>query len=497
MKSIFPFLVLFSIFQGHAQNYTTQNMTLQLDENGVATLAPEDVLVNTTGMLLAYGDVNNGYPLRFHYDQETQTLDFVTDDIERCFAPELFHSAHDRNPINHKEYISASDIEGQAYFRGPINDVNCEGVDVTIGEYGRRDCTYRFGAPNFTIDKDGVFYLTGGGNTFTFDIYSNELTPFSDFGAAYYFGITYDFENHRLITTDPLNNLALFEINIETGAWNKLFQIPNTGGCDAPGLEYIGKDIVLISDYCGDIQAVNLVTEESVVLASNYFLDNLLFIEDEIPDVTLSQSQFTCSDVGEQTVDITVLENGIPVNYQATVNIVADFSVRNCVFFRRLTLTDPNGSDAARLDDYTDTIEIVSSCSSSFTVTQTPPPGTLIPHEELVDIILTVTDEFGNTTLCKTIGCSDSPLAIEDNPLQNSFVVYPNPTTDQITIENRNNIALTNVEIVDTHGRLMGVQEINGQVGAISMSLSSLSSGVYFVKINAEVGSVVKQIIKQ
>jgi len=88
-------------------------------------------------------------------------------------------------------------------------------------------------------------------------------------------------------------------------------------------------------------------------------------------------------------------------------------------------------------------------------------------------------------------------LAIEDNPLQNSFVVYPNPTTDQITIENRNNIALTNVEIVDTHGRLMGVQEINGQVGAISMSLSSLSSGVYFVKINAEVGSVVKQIIKQ
>jgi len=496
MKFMLLSLILLSVTQGITQNYTSQDMTLQLDENGEATLVPEDVLVSTTGMLLAYGDTH-GYPLRFHYDQETQTLDFVTDDIERCFAPELFHSAHDRNPINHKEYISASNIEGEGYFTGPINDVNCEGIDVTIAEYGRHECTYRFGAPNFTIDRDGVFYLTGGGNTFVFDIYSNELTLFSDFGAADDFGITYDFENHRLITTDPLNNLALFEINIETGAWNELFQIPNSGGCDAPGLEYIGKDIVLISDYCGGIQEVNLVTEESVVLASNYFLENLLFIEDEIPDATLSQSLFTCSDVGEQTVDITVLENGNPVNYQATVNVVPDFSVRNCVFYRRLTLTDPNGSDAARLDDYTDTIEIVSSCSSSFTVTQTPPSGTLIPHGELVDIILTVTDEFGNTTLCKTIGCSDSPLSVDDNPLQNNFVVAPNPTFDHISIENKNNWYVSHIEILDISGRILEAKEIKSGGNTMSLSLSPYSSGSYFVRINATESSIVKQIIKQ
>jgi len=495
MRHILLILVALFFSQGYAQNYTTQDMTLQLDENGEATLIPEDVLVNTTGTVWVIVD-DLSEPLRkYHYDQQSQTFELISAGFEGCIGEPIYYG-YDRNPINKKEYASSAIIDLGSFFWG------CEG-DASNGDiYGDNECNFGFRSPLiFSFDKDGVLYENGYTHDLSkFDIYSNIRTTFLDIGfPPDTTGFTYDFDNHRLIASFEGGDISIYEIDIETAQWQLLFEIDLSGCNYTKAIEYIGNDTLLVGGGgCGDIFAIDLATQEMTLLASGvYATYNFLFIEDEIPDATLSQSQFTCSDVGAQTVDITVLENGIPVNYQATVNVVPDFSVRDCLVYRRLTFTDPNGSDDARVGDYTDSIEIVSSCSSSFTVTQDPPPGTLIPHEETVDIILTVTDEFGNTTLCKTVGCSDSPLAITDNLLKNSFVVYPNPTTDQITIENRNNILLSYIEILDINGRLLGIKEINSEVETISMSLASYNSGVYFVKISAEKGFLVKQIIKQ
>ena len=500
---IYPIIYVCVIFfQGHAQNYAAQDMTLQLNENGVAILIPEDVLVNTTGTLWVIID-NLSNPVRqYHYDQEAQTLDFINEGIAGCVAGPVWYS-YDRNPINKKVYLSSEIIDLGSFFRGFVNEIDCELEVGFSSSYGYQDCSIGFGVPLlFSFDKDGVLYENSySSDLSTFDIYSNIRTPWTDINFdPTKSGLTYDFENHRLIATTVASGIILvYSVDIETTKWEVLFEINLPTGCNrAKAIEYIGNDMMLTTNDCGDIFSINLVTQDMNLLASDiYGVDNFHFVEDDIPDATISQSQFTCSDVGAQTVDITVMENGIPVNYQSTVNVLGDFSVRNCWVFRTLTIADPNGSDDAVLGDYADTIDIVSSCSSSFTITQDPPPGTLIPHEELVTIILTVTDEFGNTALCQTIGCSDSPLAIEDTLLQNNFVVYPNPSTDQITIANRNNILLSHIEIIDINGRLLGFKEVNSEAENSSLSLSSYSSGVYFVRINTENDFLVKQIIKQ
>ena len=490
MRYILLFLVALFFSQGYAQNYTTQDMTLQLDENGEATLIPEDVLVNTTGTLVIHRDA---FDRRYHFDSQSQTLVLTNEGYEDCTDDKIY--SYDRNPINKREYYSAVIVDGGDYF------VGCEG-DVSFGgEYGFQDCPFNLGAPNlFSFDKDGILYESGfGEGVSTLDFYSNISTPWLNLYLNWGdHKLTYDFDNHRLIYAEEGNVLRVHEIDIESVQQQELFEITLPNECYYPsGIEYIGNNLILVG-VCTDIYLINLVTQETTFLANEvYFISNFYFIEDEIPDATMSQSQYTCNDVGEQTVEITVLENGNPVNYQAIVNVVPEFSVRNCAVFRRLTIPDPNGSDDAVVGDYTDTIDIVSSCSFSFTVTQDPPPGTLIPHEQRVDIILTVTDEFGNMTLCKTVGCSDSPLGIDDQALSNNIIVYPIPTTDQITIENRNNISLTNIEILDINGRHLGIKEINSEAKNISLSLSSYSSGVYFVKINAENDFLVKQIIKQ
>ncbi len=493
MRYILLFVVALFFSQGYAQNYTTQDMTLQLDENGEATLIPEDVLVNTSGTLWVIKDDLFEPLWKYHYDQQAQTLEFISAGFEGCILEPIYFG-YDRNPINKKEYASSKVIDGGSFF------VGCSG-DASIGDFsGNAGCNFVFDVPLiFSFDKYGVLYEDRYATDLSiYDFYSNIRTPFLDIdfdpGTT---GLTYDFENHRLIAAEEGG--FIFEVDIETAEWQVLFDLDLGNGCNyTKAIEYIGNDIILAGGSCGDIYAINLVSQETTLLASEiYATYNFLFVEDEIPDATLSQSQFTCSDIGTQTVDITVLEGGNPVNYQATVNVVTEFSVRNCWVFRNLNLTDPNGSGAARLGDYTDSIDIVSSCSSSFTITQDPPPGTLIPHEELVTITLTVTDEFGNTALCQTIGCSNSHLAIEDNLLQNNFVVYPNPTTNLITIENRNNIPLSRVEIRDINGRLLEFKEINSGTNNISLSLSSYNSGSYFVIIYTENDFLVKRIIKQ
>jgi len=508
MKARYSLFLMILVFCGTAiaQNYTTQDMTLQLDENGEATLIPEDVLVNTTGTLWAISGTINEF-LQFHYDQEALTLDFIEEVDELCLGLELFYS-YDRNPINKQEYMTATLIDCCNIFSPYSNTIDCD-TSGALGSINSKEneCNFSFDPPTlFSFDKEGILYETNYDSSnaiSTFDPYSNIRTFFTDnVFDPIDSGLTYDFENHRLIGTTIYlsNNLSFVEIDIDTAEWDVLFEITPANGCVANAIEYIGNDMMLVGSYsnnCPEIYVINLVTQETTVLASNYSVGEFLFIEDEIPDATLSQSQFSCSDVGEQIVDITVIENGIPVNYQATVNVVPDFSVRNCRVFRSLTTPDPNGSDDAVLGDYTDTIDVVSSCSSTFTITQNPPPGTLVSHEALVTITLTITDELGNTALCQTIGCSDSPLSVDDNPLQNNFVVSPNPTSDHISIENKNNWYVSHIEILDISGRILETKEIKSGDNTMSLSLSPYSSGSYFVRINAEENFLVKQIIKR
>ncbi len=75
-----------------------------------------------------------------------------------------------------------------------------------------------------------------------------------------------------------------------------------------------------------------------------------------------------------------------------------------------------------------------------------------------------------------------------------SVNIYPNPVSDRIFIEAETEIE--EVVVYDIYGRHQVTKSPSHQ-GNLSIDLSDLKSGIYFVKINTEKGNIVKRIIKQ
>ena len=93
-------------------------------------------------------------------------------------------------------------------------------------------------------------------------------------------------------------------------------------------------------------------------------------------------------------------------------------------------------------------------------------------------------------TILKTINGGVS--WIEDNRVaENNFVIYPNPTYDNVTIESSGN---ADIDIIEIHGRLIESLKIIDSKSLIN--LSKLSSGVYIMKIKTKDSIITKKIIK-
>jgi len=72
----------------------------------------------------------------------------------------------------------------------------------------------------------------------------------------------------------------------------------------------------------------------------------------------------------------------------------------------------------------------------------------------------------------------------------NMIAVYPNPASDKLSITGEN---VTNVRISSITGQTVLVEEVNGN--KTSIDVSRLNSGVYFVVIDTQLGSVTRKII--
>ena len=78
--------------------------------------------------------------------------------------------------------------------------------------------------------------------------------------------------------------------------------------------------------------------------------------------------------------------------------------------------------------------------------------------------------------------------------LNSRLEIYPNPANDMLFIDA--DFEINEVVIYDVYGRQQ-VTETPSHQDNISVDLSELNAGIYFIKINTEEGNVVKQFIKQ
>jgi hypothetical protein len=78
---------------------------------------------------------------------------------------------------------------------------------------------------------------------------------------------------------------------------------------------------------------------------------------------------------------------------------------------------------------------------------------------------------------------------------ENQFSVTPNPANDIIAVANSNNILINSIKIVDLNGRV--VKQINvNNVANTQINVSDMTSGIYFMNIISDQGTVTKKIIK-
>ena len=80
---------------------------------------------------------------------------------------------------------------------------------------------------------------------------------------------------------------------------------------------------------------------------------------------------------------------------------------------------------------------------------------------------------------------------IEENKSQD-INVYPNPVTDRLYID----AEVEEVEVYDVYGRHQ-VTKTSSHQGDLSIDVSRLNSGVYFIRINTDSGDVVRRFVKK
>lgn len=85
----------------------------------------------------------------------------------------------------------------------------------------------------------------------------------------------------------------------------------------------------------------------------------------------------------------------------------------------------------------------------------------------------------------------------EQGTLETTLSLYPNPTKDQVTLGYAGGQPLTNAVILDVNGKMVMNIDLRTFSQTMTISLDALSSGVYFVQINAETETTVKKLIVQ
>jgi len=137
-------------------------------------------------------------------------------------------------------------------------------------------------------------------------------------------------------------------------------------------------------------------------------------------------------------------------------------------------------------------------CTNPVTIfTQTPAPGTLL-LDGTYTITLTATDEYGNEATCTFELTVDTILGADDNRLDfSSLTMYPNPAEFMVTIGNPKFMQIDNIAIYDIQGRLVVSKNTQGATGNQSLDVSNLSSAVYMVIIQSQGKQTVKRLIRK
>ena len=107
-------------------------------------------------------------------------------------------------------------------------------------------------------------------------------------------------------------------------------------------------------------------------------------------------------------------------------------------------------------------------------------------------------DPIFNPTVCDTATfvvevCLSVP---EHNLLINPLAIYPNPVNDQITIYNTG-FTVSEIEIYDVLGKKVVYQPVKDNIKQLTVNVSVLTAGIYFIEVRGEKDVLTGKFIKR
>ena len=234
-----------------------------------------------------------------------------------------------------------------------------------------------------------------------------------------------------------------------------------------------------------------LLDENGQATINANFLDGGSTDNEGIVSFEVDIDTFSCDDIGENTVTLTISDaSGNTATCEAIVS-VAD-NINPVIVCPENQVVDSDLSGTFTLPDYVITNEAsaTDNCSNNLMITQNPSAGTILGIGTTI-VNFETADDYGNITTCSFELNIILDLGFNDNTLNQGLAIYPNPSASFITINSKNQ-PIENVKISDISGKqIIDLKNLNTETKNIDISY--LSKGIYFITINNQ---VVKKLIK-
>ena len=102
---------------------------------------------------------------------------------------------------------------------------------------------------------------------------------------------------------------------------------------------------------------------------------------------------------------------------------------------------------------------------------------------------------YQNANVWKNFNIVGINVGIKDTVNYSFLQIYPNPTTGELSVVSYQ-LSVDNVEVFDIYGRKQKII-INYQLSIInSLNISHLPTGIYFLRIQTEIGVVTRKVVK-
>jgi len=211
-----------------------------------------------------------------------------------------------------------------------------------------------------------------------------------------------------------------------------------------------------------------------------------------IANINVTPNTFDCNDIGPNSVTLIVTDvNGNSGSCIATITV--EDHVDPVALCQDITvMLDINGNATISGADVDNGSNDACGIFSLDVFPNTFDTNDIGPN----NVTLTVTDNNSNTSTCNAIVTVIDYLGVEDAEFEKGVVVYPNPAGAQVSIKIPFEANL-NISIFDLIGKLV-YQKYDLLVNdTYNFDVSSFNSGMYFIEIESEYGSITKKLLKK